>query len=128
MDRTEQVFINGKQYTLNYGMAVNWAVEEKYGTAANAMQACMAPGKEGFDAMRWIAVKMANNGELLRRQQGYDSETMLAEKDIQPTMAPGEYVPLSNAIASCIQKGYAQEREDPDQEYDLGLAELNEKK
>ena len=128
MIRTETVYINGAQYTLNYGVEVMWAVEERFSNAAAAIQAAAKPGKEGFEAMRWLAVKMANNGELLRRQQGYDKQPMLAEKDVQPTLAPGEFIPLLNAVVACIQKGYEQEHDDPDQEYDLGLAEINEKK
>lgn len=128
MDRTEKVFINGNQYTLNYGMAVVWELEEKYKTAAEAMKLVVKGGKDGFDATRWLAVKMANNGEMLRRQQGYDKQPFLAEKDIQPTMNPGEYIPLATAVCHVLNIGYEQEYDDPNKEYDLGLAELNEKK
>ena len=127
MDRTEKAFINGKQYTLNYGVDVMWAVEDKFKNVSTVMKSIASQTREGFDTLRWLAVKMANNGELLRRQQGCEKQPFLSEKEIQPTMSPGEFIPLYRAVVSAVQKGYEQEIDNPNEDYDLGLAELREK-
>ncbi len=127
MNRTVSAVINGKEKTLNYSMEVMFGAIEKFGGASKALEAVQDPGKEGFEAVKWFAVQLANDGELLRREQGCEPEELLKEKDVSPRMHPLEYSELREAVLEAITLGYRRDVESHE-EIDLGLAELNEKK
>ncbi len=113
---------------MNYSIEVMFDVSEKYGNIKDALSILGKNDREGFEALRWFAVKMANDGELVRREQGYDKLPMLTEKDVTLRMAPLDYEALKSAVVEAITRGYTRETADPDEEVDVGLSELNEKK
>lgn len=128
MDRMIPTEIGGKTVLLNFSMEIFFDVIEKYGSVAQLMKAIDAGGRSGFEAVRWVAVQMANDGELCRRAAGYDAQRMLSENDISLRMAPAAYTALLNAVIEAIAAGFKREAESKDEEVDLGLAELNAKK
>lgn len=129
MNRMIKTVINGKERYLNYSIEIMFEVERKYGGVNNALNLIEAENAEAFDAVRWFAVKMANDGELCRRSEGYDHCPMLEMDDITARMHPLEYSELKGAVVKAIIAGYEREVADDDtKEIDIGLAELNEKK
>lgn len=128
MDKMISAFINGRWRPLNYSIEVMFDMTDKYGTISNALDIILAGGKEGFEAVRWFAVKMANDAELCRRDEGCDPKPMLSVDDISMRMRPAEYDKLVDAVVEAIGLGYKQETASDDKEIDLGLAELNAKK
>ena len=70
---------------------------------------------------------MVNDGELCRREAGYEHMSMLEENAISLRMSPLEYELLREKVVHAINLAYTREVED-DGEIDLGLMELNEKK
>lgn len=128
MDRMITAVINGQERPLNYSIEVMFDMTDKYGTISNALDIILAGGKEGFEAARWFAVKMANDAELCRRDEGYDPKPMISVNDISMRMRPAEYEKLVDMVVEAISLGYKQETASDDKEIDLGLAELNAKK
>ena len=128
MDRMIKCKINGEERYLNYSIEVMFNVTDKFGSAAEMLQQVGTESRAGFEALRWIIVQMANDAELCRREQGYDSQPMLEEREISPRMIPMDYKELQEAALEAIAYGYNREVEEPETETDLGLAELKQKK
>lgn len=127
MDRMTTAVINGEERELNYSIEVMFNMTDKYSSISNALDIIGAGGKEGFEAVRWFAVQMANDAELCRRAAGYDPKPMLTMDSITLRMRPIDFEALTNAVVNSIAHGYRRES-DKDEEIDLGLAELNAKK
>ena len=119
--------INGVERPLNYSVEVMFKVNEKFGGVNKALDALENDTRESVKNVRWFAVELANDGELCRREAGYDRRDMLKLEDISMRMRPLEYIQLKDAVVEAILAGYRQETES-EEEIDLGLAELNEKK
>ena len=100
---------------------------EKYGSMSDAFDIIEKESKESLNAIRWFLLRMANDAELVRRQEGYDQEEILTDEDIQ-IRSPGMYAIYKNAVLEAVRIGYTREVEDPKQEVDLVLQELNAKK
>lgn len=128
MDRMVKTVIGGRECWLNYSVEVMFDMAEKYGTIQKALELMEQDNREAFDTMRWFAVRMANDGELCRREQGYDASPMLEEKAVSLRMDPMEYVRLKGDVWKAIVRGYHREVEDKNRAVDFGLQELEAKK
>lgn len=127
MDRMISATINGEARDLNYSIEVMFNMTEKYGSITAALDIIEKGGKEGFEAVRWFAIQMANDAELCRRAAGYDPKPMLTTDSITPRIRPIDFEYLTANVVDAISLGYKRET-DADEEVDLGLAELNAKK
>lgn len=128
MDTMINAVINGKIMPLHYSVEVMFAVNDKYGSVQAALDVLQCDNKEGFDCLRFLAVTMANDAELCRRAEGYDSAPMIELKDLSIRMKPAVYMLLKEAVSQAITLGYTQELgDDENKETDLGLLELQKK-
>lgn len=129
MDRIIKTTIAGIERQLCYSVSVMFDMTDKYGNIQKALDIIQNDGRDSFDAVKWFAIKMANEGELCRRDAGYDPLPMVTEKDISPHMAPIDYAVLRAAVVDAIGIGYRRDiDDDEEEEKDLGLEELTEKK
>ena len=119
--------INGEERELNYSVEVMFNMTEKYGSISAALDIIEKGGKEGFEAVRWFAIQMANDAELCRRDAGYDPKPMLTADSITPRIRPIDLELLTADVVNAIALGYKRET-DQSEEVDVGLAELNAKK
>lgn len=127
MDKMHYTLIGGKFRPLNFSMEVMFDAAEKYGSMGNALDAIEKENRDGVAAIKWFLVRMANDAELVRRQEGYDQKPMIAEADIE-ILKPWQYALSKQAVLSAIEIGFQRDVEDPKEEIDLGLQELNAKK
>ncbi len=127
MNRMVLTQIAGVQRHLTFSISCMFDMQEQYGNIQKSLEIIQADNRDAFDAVRWFAVRMANEGELCRRNAGYEPLPMAEEKDIASTMSPYEYAQLRDAVVDAIAAGYKREVKD-DKETDLGLEELNAKK
>ena len=128
MDRMVKTNIAGLERYLHYSMDVLFDVRDKYGSLDSLLDIIEKDDREAFEALTWITVRMANDGELCRRMQGYDHNEILKDEDVNTLMSPYEYMALKNAVATAVHYGYQREIPDDEQkEIDLGLQELEEK-
>ena len=105
----------GRPLTLLFSIDVMFDAIEKYGSAAELLQALGGETRDTYDAVVWAAERMAREGELARREAGYEPRPMLEPGEFSLRRTPYEYV----------------RREEPDEdggEEDEGLAELRAKK
>ena len=127
MDHMITAVINGKERYLNYSVEIMFKVIEKFGGINQTLDAIGQITREGFENLRWFVVELANDGELCRRDAGYDHEPMLTMDEISLRMTPIEHALLLARVIKAVNVGYGHEIES-EEEVDLGLAELNEKK
>ena len=127
MDRMITTTIDGEARDLNYSIEVMFKMTEKYGSITTALDIIEKGGTEGFEAVRWFAIQMVNDAELCRRAAGYDPKPMLKEDSITMHIRPIDFEYLTANVVDAISLGYKRETK-PDEEVDLGLAELNAKK
>lgn len=127
MDKMYFAPIKGKFRPLNFSIDVMFDAAEKYGSMADAFDLIEKENRDGLNAIRWFILRMANDAELVRRQEGYDPEEILKDEDVK-IESPAYYAIYKNAVLEAIRIGYTREVEDPKQEVDLVLQELNAKK
>lgn len=129
MDNMVKTIINGEERELNYSIEVMFDMRDKYESIQKALEIIAEDTRDSYDAVRWFAVKMANDAELCRRDAGYDPRAMLSEKDVSLRMSPLEYEVLKGAVVDAITRGYRRETsESKEKDVDLGLEELRAKK
>lgn len=103
-------------------------MRDKFGGTSQLLDNMKADTREGFSIACEAAALLAEQGELVRRNFGYDPEPILDASTIAATAAPSEIVALKLAIPAAISLGYGREVEPENDEVDLGLAELNTQK
>lgn len=128
MDRMTKAVIGGYVRPLNYSVSVMFDMMDKYGNIQKALDVLQNDTRDSFDAVRWFAVKMANDAELYFREAGYDPLPFVTDNDIPKTMAPIDYADLRSAVVDAISAGYQRDVKDENEEVDIGLAELRAKK
>lgn len=127
MDKMHYTPVAGKFRPLNFSIEVMFDAAEKFGGMAQAFEIIDKENPDGVAAIKWFIVHMANDAELVRRQEGYEHDRMLTEDDVE-ILKPWQYVLYKNAVLGAIDIGYHRDVEDPKEEIDLGLQELNAKK
>lgn len=127
MDRMNMAPVGGKFRPLNFSMDVMFDAAEKYGSISHLLEILDKETRESVEAVSWLLLRMANDAELVRRAEGYDHSPMLTEDDVK-IKKPVYYQIYKAAVIEAIDIAYTREVEDPKQEIDLGLMELNEKK
>lgn len=128
MDRMIEVNLGGERRYLNFSVEVMFDMEDVFGSLDAAMDLLKQNGREGFDTFQWFFIHMANDAELARRAEGYDPMPMLKADDILTHLHPLEYMELVGAVVNAINAGYTREKAGEDNEVDVGLEELHQKK
>lgn len=116
-----------ERYLAFTGEAMFW-MQEKFGSAAELLEAIRGNTREGFSVVCETAAVLAEQGELSRRYLGYDKAPIIDAAAIRATIQPSEIANLKLAITAAMELGYGRDVAEEDDEVDLGLAELNEQK
>ncbi len=122
------VKILGKERHLVFTGGAMFQVRDVFGGTKQLLEAVYPDTKEGLKALCQAACILAEQGELGRRALGYDKTPMLSCDVLEATISPAELVELKAAIPKAIELGYGREIVPENNEIDLGLAELNQKK
>ncbi len=118
----------GEDRPLWYSCEVMFDAVERFGNVAKMLDVLNRNTAEGFEAVRWLAVKLINDGELCRREEGYDKLPMVKEKELSLRMRPADFEMIRAGVIGAITKGYRRELTAEEKERDLGLEELESKK
>lgn len=123
-----KIDLAGRTRHLVFTVEAMFQIQESFGGPSKLVDDMEPDTREGFIAVCDAAAILAQQGELVRRHLGYDSEPMLDAGTIAATLAPSGIIPLKLAIISAITLGFGREIEPENDEVDLGLAELSEQK
>lgn len=114
----------GQTYHLLYNGRAMFATREVIGEQ-DVLAALAQPGQAGMQTVVQAFCILAEQGELVRRMDGYAPSPMPDVDDVAARIMPDELIELQQAVASAVVRGYY--RDQPEQEIDLGLAELQKK-
>ena len=128
MFKTVPCEISGRSCLLHFSMGVLFDVQEKFGSAQAALDLIMDGGREGFEAVQWLALRMAREGEMARRAVGYEPQPLPDDGDVADLIGPREYTALRTAVIRACSLAFSREVESEDAETDLVILELAEKK
>lgn len=107
-----------------YNAAAHFAAADKY--PDGLVKVLLAGDKACFDATCWILAEMAAQGELIRRDAGYDKREIPTEAHFRARLMPHDFNAARTLILDRISKGlHGEERED--EEVDEVLAEIEKK-
>ena len=125
--KARRITLAGQDYYLVFNGAAMFEVEDRFGSSSKLLEDIGTPGRDGFAALCGGLAILAEQGELARRALGYDKGPILAEATVSTLTIPAELTPLRKALMAAIMAGYGREVES-DQDVDLGLLELEQKK
>lgn len=128
VDKMNTTTVNGVERHLNYSIDVAFCVMDEFGSVKSFLEIIDKDDREAFSAIAWIAAKMINDAELVRRSEGYDAMPFVEISAFSPHMQLWKFRELKDDVAKAIGIGYDREFAEPEKETDLGLEELNAKK
>lgn len=123
-----KITLGGRERYLTFTGEAMFRFRDDFGGATTLLESMKEDTREGFSIACSAAAILAEQGELSRRFLGYDPEPIIDAETIANTTAPSGIAALKLAIPAAISLGYGREVEPENNEVDLGLAELNQKK
>ncbi|OUP49667.1 hypothetical protein B5F17_14310 [Butyricicoccus pullicaecorum] len=115
----------GKTYHLLYNGRAMFAARDALGDQ-DIIAALTQPGAAGMQATVQAFCILAEQGELVRRMDGHARGSIPDADDVAARIMPDELIELQQAVVNAVMRGY--HRDQPEEEIDLGLAELQKKK
>ena len=100
---------------------------DKYGTDVELLDLVTGSSRKSFQATSWLLAKLAEQGELARRLEGYSAEKQPTAFQLTVLMSPLDVTRARRAICKAVSLGFAMEHRDEDEVVDLGLQELEKK-
>lgn len=125
--RTVEFPFQGNVYYLCLNGAALFEIYEHFGTKGSVLDHIRGNGKKPFLAVCWMLSKLAEQGELVRRFQGYDHGTFPTEQMFRTMLAPLDVPRAKSAISEAYRLGFQQEEAPEKKRVDLGLLELQKK-
>lgn len=123
-----KIDINGQTFRLCLNGAALFDIYDKFGTKGFVTDSIEGHTRKAFNATCWMFAKLAEQGELVRRHQGYDRQEIKMPEYFQTFFRPSDVLVAREAIKTAVQVGFAREVADgEDEEIDLGLQELEKK-
>lgn len=117
--------LGGRKYALLFNGYAMFAERDMFGEAG-MLELIQANTAEGFEALCKAVALLAEQGELVRRYEGHEPDELLTLERIRVLATPLDVPALRMAVINAMVKGYGREVED--EEKDLGLTELEQKK
>ena len=118
----------GKMHYLTYNGEAMFAVQDEFGGAEELLKALEPNDRESFSALCRAAAILAEQGELARRDLGYEPQTIVNADELQRMAMPADILAMKQAIPQAMTLGFGREVESENDEVDLVLAELDQKK
>lgn len=100
---------------------------EKFGDKGGLSDHLEGWGRQTFENTCFFLAKLAEQGELLRRYQGYDPGPMPSEELFRVGLSPLDAARAKRAVIAALCAGFTQEEAPKKTAVDLGLLELQKK-
>lgn len=124
----KDIIIGDKVYHLGYTVQTMTEVNDilKQDDSASLELVDVILTDKYFDEFCEILSAMIRAGELYRRHQGYEKESILSPEDIKALLMPAELIDVRTSCMEAVLAAFR--REEDNSETDLGLAQLEKKK
>lgn len=123
-----KITISGKIHYLAFTGEALFSIRDTYGGAQALLEEIQPDTKESFQTLCAATALLSEQGELARRAMGYDSQEIVSAAALERVVMPSDIIEMKTAIPRAISLGFGREIEPENNEVDLGLAELNQKK
>lgn len=128
MLKTVDFEFNGQMLHLFLNGAALFDFYDKYGTEQDIPEVVSGDSRKSFLATCWLLYKLAEQGELARRQLGHTPESIPTMGQLAALLNPLDVLCARRAICETARIGLTMEHA-PKREYeDLGLLELQKKR
>lgn len=127
--------MNFSKYSFVYNAAAHFAAMEKYPDTEDPdteekkgglVNAVLQGGIAGFDALCWALEELSTQGELVRRNMGYDKQEPISAQTARVALKPYDVIAAKGLVMEAVAKGLRND-EDENNEVDEVLAELQKK-
>ena len=126
--KTVEFTVIGRTLHLCLNGAALFDIYDNFGDKDSVVDHIAGNTRASFRATCWILAKLAEQGELVRRAQGYDRCDIPTAQLFQLNLKPKDVAAAKHAIREAVALGFArEEKDDADQPIDLGLQELQKK-
>jgi hypothetical protein len=95
--------MNFENYHFIYNAAAHFEAQEKY--PDGLFKALTAEGAAGFEALCWALEALSTQGELVRRNMGYDQSVPLKAETVRRTLMPYQIAEAKNIVLNATIKG-----------------------
>lgn len=123
-----KITLAGRERHLVFTGEAMFRIQEKWGGSSALLEAIQPNTREGLLNACDAAAILAEQGELARRYFGYDPAPMVDAEAIAQTTTPDGIETLKLAIPAALTLGYGREVAPENEEIDVVLLELNQKK
>ena len=120
--------IGEKVHYLTYNGEAMFEIQDTFGSAEGLLEAVGANTKEAFVALCKAVSVLAEQGELARRDLGHGPERLYTAEEFQRFAMPEDIVSMKRAIPQAITLGFGREVVTENDEVDLVLADIGQKK
>ena len=117
----------GTTYHLLMNAAALFDIYEAYGSKGFVTDHIRGTGKKSFQNTCFFLAKLAEQGELYRRYQGYDKGPIPTQELFLRGLSPTDVPQAKKAIAQAVEAGFSREEAPEQKEIDVGLLELQKK-
>ena len=121
-----KITLNNREFYLYFNGEAMFEVQGMYGETP-IFDVLMPSDKTAFTELCNMLALLSTQGELARRQLGYDKRPMLTAEDAALFITPMEVMPLKLAVLQAVAIGYGREIEGNQDAVDLVLAEIEKK-
>lgn len=126
--KTVKITTGGRERYLAFTGEAMFQIQEQFGGVRGLMEKIGPDTRESFQAVCEAAAILLEQTELARRSLGYDKGDIVSADTLKATTTPGELLILKTALTAAIELGFGRDVKPENDEIDLGLAELNQKK
>ena len=126
--KTVKFTTGGQERYLAFTGEAMFQIQEQFGGVRELMEKIGPDTRESFQTVCEAAAILLEQTELARRSLGYDKSDIVSADTLKATTTPGELLILKTALTAAIELGFGRDVEPENDEIDLGLAELNQKK
>ena len=124
--KTTPFTLQGQTYHLCMNAAALYDIYDRFGTEEPILSHIEGTDRKSYDATCWMLAKLCEQGEIVRRYEGFDKGPFVSEHAIRTKLSPLDVPMAKQAIAVAVRLGFAREEPD-DKPIDKGLLELEKK-
>lgn len=124
--RTVDFELNNQTWHLCMNGAALFDLYERFGDG-DLLSHITGGGKEAYENTCTFLEKLAEQGELVRRYQGYDTGPLPTRHMFRTMLSPKDFIRAKDAVAEAIVIAFGMEEKRGNGEVDLGLQEFEKK-
>lgn len=122
------ITIDGREYPLCLNAAALFDLYARFGDKGSLLDHIEGSDRKAFYNTCGMLAKLAEQGELVRRYQGFIPGDIPTENQLRLVMGPLDVINAKAAIRRAVAVGFGREiREEQEERVDLGLLELQKK-